>query len=171
MYTIKMALIKGGILLLYQRYIAYLDTPIGILEISTDEHRVVEIEFVQAKYNPERRSAILQHAISQLTEYFRGSRKKFNLPIALSGTAFQQKVWQELMNIPYGETLSYGEVARKINNPKASRAVGNANNRNKIPIVIPCHRVIGSNGNLVGYGGELWRKKWLLDHEKMFKND
>ncbi|MCL2743099.1 MAG: methylated-DNA--[protein]-cysteine S-methyltransferase [Planctomycetaceae bacterium] len=111
-------------------------------------------------------SKVLRRAICQLEEYFAGERKCFDLPIRLTGTAFQEKVWQELKKIPYGETVSYGQVASNIGNPKASRAVGGANHTNPVSIVIPCHRVIGANGKLTGYGGGLDMKKLLLDLEQ-----
>ncbi|KAB3532891.1 methylated-DNA--[protein]-cysteine S-methyltransferase [Alkaliphilus pronyensis] len=103
--------------------------------------------------------------INQLTEYFQGKRKEFTFPISLTGTAFQTKVWKELANIPYGKTASYRDIAERIDNPKAMRAVGMANNKNKLPIVIPCHRVIGVNNRLIGYGGGLHIKEELLKLE------
>ena len=111
---------------------------------------------------------LISSAKRQLDEYFQGKRKSFDLPLAPSGTQFQQKVWNALCTIPYGETRSYKEIAAQIQNPKGCRAVGMANNRNPIMIIIPCHRVIGSNGSLVGYAGGLDIKQWLLAHEKRF---
>jgi AraC family transcriptional regulator of adaptative response/methylated-DNA-[protein]-cysteine methyltransferase len=102
----------------------------------------------------------------QLFEYFEGKRKEFTVPLFTPGTEFQLSVWNSLLKIPYGSTCSYKQQAAKLNNPEAIRAVANANGMNRISILIPCHRVIGENGNLTGYGGGLWRKKWLLDHEK-----
>jgi methylated-DNA-[protein]-cysteine S-methyltransferase len=107
----------------------------------------------------------LQSTLRQLTEYFSGTRRKFDLPLRLQGTAFQQRVWRELTEIPYGETWSYGQLAKRIDKPGASRAVGLANGRNPISILVPCHRVIGADGSLTGYGGGLERKQWLLAHE------
>ena len=107
----------------------------------------------------------LAAAVRQLTEYFAGTRREFELPLRMSGTAFQQRVWRELREIRYGETLSYGELARRIGKPSASRAVGLANGRNPISLIVPCHRVIGADGTLTGYGGGLPRKRWLLAHE------
>ncbi len=104
----------------------------------------------------------------QLKEYFRGKRKKFTLPLVIPGTDFQQIVWKELQNIPYGATISYLEQAENIKNPKAVRAVAGANGSNRIAILIPCHRVIGSDGSLIGYGGGLEKKKWLIDHERKY---
>jgi len=110
-------------------------------------------------------SAALDRAVEQLDAYFAGELTTFDLALAPAGTAFQQRVWRALADIPYAKTESYGSVAARIGNPRASRAVGMANNRNPLPIVFPCHRVIGANGSLVGYGGGLWMKEWLLDHE------
>jgi methylated-DNA-[protein]-cysteine S-methyltransferase len=107
----------------------------------------------------------LAAAVRQLNEYFAGRRREFDLPLRLQGTVFQTRVWHELTAIPYGHTWSYGQLARRINQPSASRAVGLANGRNPISILVPCHRVIGADGSLTGYGGGLDRKRWLLSHE------
>jgi methylated-DNA-[protein]-cysteine S-methyltransferase len=107
----------------------------------------------------------LPAAVVQLEEYFAGERRVFDLPLRPQGTAFQRRVWDALTEIPYGQTSSYGELARRIGNPGAARAVGLANNRNPVSIVVPCHRVIGADGSLIGYGGGLERKRWLLAHE------
>jgi len=107
----------------------------------------------------------LAEAVRQLGEYFAGSRREFDLPLRLNGTLFQTRVWRELTEIPYGTTWSYGELAKRIDKPSASRAVGLANGRNPISILVPCHRVIGGDGSLTGYGGGLDRKRWLLAHE------
>ncbi len=107
----------------------------------------------------------LGEAMQQLSEYFAGKRREFHLPLRPQGTLFQQRVWRELIAIPYGETWSYGQLARRIDQPSASRAVGLANGRNPISILSPCHRVIGADGSLTGYGGGLERKQWLLTHE------
>lgn len=103
--------------------------------------------------------------IEQLIQYFNGQRRQFELPINQQGTPFQQEVWGELMQIPFGKTISYLELARRTGDTKATRAVASANGRNNVAIIVPCHRVIGSNRELIGYGGGLWRKKWLLEHE------
>ena len=113
-------------------------------------------------------SALLGKCIQQLREYFEGTRKQFELPINQDGTDFQKKVWEKLLHIPFGSTISYRELSRRIENVKAIRAVGTCNGRNRLSIIVPCHRVIGSNGDLTGYGGDLWRKKWLLDHEAKY---
>jgi methylated-DNA-[protein]-cysteine S-methyltransferase len=107
----------------------------------------------------------LPATVRQLTEYFAGTRRTFDLPLRPRGTPFQERVWRELLEIPYGQTWSYGELARRIGNPSASRAVGLANGRNPISLVVPCHRVIGADGTLTGYGGGIERKRWLLGHE------
>jgi methylated-DNA-[protein]-cysteine S-methyltransferase len=110
--------------------------------------------------------APLAATLHQLSEYFAGTRREFDLPLRLDGTPFQQRVWRELTEIPYGETWSYGQLAKRIGSPSASRAVGLANGRNPVSILVPCHRVIGADGSLTGYGGGLERKSWLLAHER-----
>ena len=110
-------------------------------------------------------NALAQEAKAQILAYFKGTLKLFTLPLKTEGTDFQQKVWGELLNIPYGTTQSYGQLARKIGDVKSVRAVGTTNGKNRIAIIVPCHRVIGSDGSLTGYAGELWRKEWLLKHE------
>lgn len=107
----------------------------------------------------------MQNAIEELQEYFEGNRTHFTFKIQPKGTDFQQKVWQELINIPYGKTISYLDLAKKLGDVKAIRAVASANGKNPLWIVVPCHRVIGTDGSLTGYAGGLWRKKWLLEHE------
>lgn len=114
--------------------------------------------------------AALKKCVQQLDEYFLGKRKEFDFPMKQAGTEFQQNVWNELLKIPYGKTITYLQLARQIGNLKSIRAVGAANGRNNLPIVIPCHRVIGSDGSLTGYAGGLWRKKWLLEHENKLWN-
>ena len=113
----------------------------------------------------------LKEAVLQLQEYFNGKRTEFSLQINPSGTDFQLKVWQELLNIPYGKTYSYLELSKKLGDVKAIRAVASANGKNPLWIVIPCHRVIGTDGSLTGYAGGLWRKKWLLEHENPVKQE
>jgi methylated-DNA-[protein]-cysteine S-methyltransferase len=109
---------------------------------------------------------IINRCKQQLDQYFIGKRDSFDFPIELNGTDFQKTVWQELRKIPLGTLVSYKDIAESIGNPKAVRAVGNANNNNSIPIIIPCHRVVGNDGKMVGYAGGLWRKEWLIKHEK-----
>ncbi|MFT9494795.1 methylated-DNA--[protein]-cysteine S-methyltransferase [Anaerosolibacter sp.] len=150
----------------FKNNVTYFDSPIGLLEIQSIEGEITGLSFLEERRYDEKVEPILEEAKKQLEEYFYGVRKIFDLPIKMSGTDFQNIVWQELTKIPYGKTLSYGAIATAIGNEKAHRAVGNANNKNRIAIVIPCHRVVGSSGKLVGYAGGLNRKKWLLEHEK-----
>jgi methylated-DNA-[protein]-cysteine S-methyltransferase len=147
----------------------YLESPIGALLIAGDEGAVRRIEFPRdgKRGRPEPRwmesaRGPIAEAVRQLREYFAGERTRFDLPLAPEGTPFQRNVWRHLQDIPFGETISYGELARRVGNPKASRAVGAANGKNPLPIVIPCHRVIGSNGTLTGFGGGLPTKEALL---------
>lgn len=150
----------------------YLETSIGTLLLGGDSTGLQQILFSSdnrpARPDPEWQedAAALQEAVRQLKAYFAGERENFDLSLSPQGTPFQQKVWSELQKIHYGETISYGELARRIGNPKASRAVGLANGSNPISIVIPCHRVIGSNGKLTGYGGGLSIKEKLLALER-----
>lgn len=154
------------------RAFSYCESPIGRLLLVAGERGLSQIWFdgqiAKAKLGPESREDqnALREVIRQLRAYFAGEVEAFNLDLAPKGTSFQQKVWDELLKIPYGETISYGELARRIGNPSASRAVGLANGSNPIPIIIPCHRVIGSNGKLTGYGGGLPIKEKLLALEK-----
>lgn len=134
--------------------------------IAADDEAIVALDFSEEELSSSFETELLRQAASQLDEYYRGERKTFSLPLKVTGTVFQERVWQALLTIPYGQTRSYGEIAAQVGNPKASRAVGMANNRNPISIIIPCHRVIGSDGKLVGYGGGMHRKVWLLDLEK-----
>ena len=151
---------------------AAIDSPIGPLTLLGRGGSLVGIRFPdgeEAARPPrgavENRSA-LEPAIRQLEEYFRGERRAFELPIAPQGSSFQKRVWEELLRIPFGETRSYGQIAEAIGLPDTARAVGAANGQNPIPIVIPCHRVIGASGALVGFGGGLDTKRWLLHHER-----
>lgn len=156
-----------------------IDSPVGGLRLAKDDAGLRAIEFIgPAKAGPDVRNVpivgagfsrpndALDEVVSQLEEYFEGKRRAFDLPLAPQGTPFQQRVWRALLDIPYGETISYGELASRIGNKAASRAVGLANGRNPLPIVIPCHRVIGSNGKLTGYGGGLPIKQQLLALER-----
>lgn len=146
---------------------ATFDSPIGPLEIQVSNSGVMGIHFSRAKKSVQKKSThpILQECQKQLVEYFSGKSTRFDLPLDLHGTGFQKKVWRELVKIPAGKTISYSELAKRIGNPKACRAVGQANNKNPVPLVIPCHRVIGKNGDLVGFAGRLDIKKWLIAHE------
>lgn len=142
-------------------------SPLGVLRLyaSTDELVALALPDRSAPTAVEGRSEVLVRTADQLAEYFAGKRRVFDLPLAPHGSGFQKQVWQALVKIPYAETRSYGDVARSIGRPSASRAVGAANGRNPIAIIVPCHRVIGSNGDLTGYGGGIAAKRWLLEHE------
>lgn len=147
------------------------ESPVGKLLLIEKENKLIGLEFLEedqviCKENSNQKTPLLEACCKQLEEYFNGQRKDFQLPIYAEGTVFQQEVWQALTTISYGETASYKDIAIKIERPKAMRAVGNANHNNPIPIIIPCHRVIGTSGKLIGYGGGLWRKEWLLKHER-----
>ena len=147
--------------------VLYYDSPIGTLEICGTEEYIKSVLFFDSeKRDCKKVSQLLNTCVQQLDEYFNKKRKKFYLPLQPQGTDFQKAVWDALLEVPYGATVSYFDVATKVGNPKAVRAVGGANGKNPITIIIPCHRIIGSNGKLVGYGGGLWRKKWLLQHEQ-----
>ena len=139
-------------------------TNIGNIYISADKKNILEISFNKPNYD-KNETPLIKKTFLELEEYFNGQRKTFDLPLKLEGTDFQKKVWKELIKIPYGKTISYKELATSIGNEKACRAVGMANNKNKIMIVIPCHRVIGSNGDLTGYAGGLNIKQQLLELE------
>lgn len=149
-----------------EKYRAYYKSKIGFMEITSTKNTILAIDFVKAKKFKNSNISILKKCLKQIDEYFRGKRRTFSLNLHLQGTDFQKKVWRRLIKIPFGKTVSYKDIAVRIGNIRAVRAVGNANNKNSIAIIVPCHRVIGSNGSLVGYGGGLWRKKWLLKHEK-----
>lgn len=147
----------------------YLETPIGQLRLVSDGHSITSIEFEgmhgDSGQDTQQSDTALAQCSGQLNEYFAGERKAFDLPLAPGGTEFQNAVWRALKQIPYGELQSYADIARTLDNPKAVRAVGAANGRNPIPIVVPCHRVIGSDGSLTGFAGGLEAKKALLELE------
>jgi methylated-DNA-[protein]-cysteine S-methyltransferase len=146
-----------------------IDSPIGVLELTSDGTALTEIRFIDDEVEPERRDLdtdpVLQQTVRQLEEYFDGERTDFDLPLSFAGTAFQKQVWSTLLEIPYAETWSYADLARRIGQPTAFRAVGAANGQNPLPVVVPCHRVVGANGSLTGYGGGLDRKRTLLQLE------
>jgi methylated-DNA-[protein]-cysteine S-methyltransferase len=153
-----------------QTYRACHQSGIGFLEVVGNEQGILAINFGADEFESDRNlPAPMAVCLRQMDEYFKGRRRKFSIPLLLEGTDFQKAVWRQLQKIPFGQTASYGDVARAIGSPRAFRAVGNANNKNPIPLIIPCHRVIGSDGKLVGFGGGIWRKEWLLDHEKHFQ--
>lgn len=144
---------------------AFINSPLGIIKIQGDENGISIISVLSEGELSTKIPKELQEAVSQLQEYFEGKRKDFDFKLNPKGTNFQQKVWQELINIPYGKTMSYMDLSKKLGDVKAIRAVASANGKNPLWIVIPCHRVIGTDGSLTGYAGGLWRKKWLLEHE------
>lgn len=144
-----------------------IDTPVGPLQISGTGRFINAVSFTDepaADFPPA--PALLLECARQLYEYFGGTRKVFELPLFQEGTGFQQSVWQQLLAIPFGQTISYQQLAHRINNPRSIRAVGTTNGKNRLAIIVPCHRVIGSDGTLTGYAGGLWRKRWLLEHER-----
>lgn len=144
---------------------AVIPSPAGPVRIDEEAGAIVAVNFADEALRPPG-SPLLQEAVRQLHAYFHGALTAFDLPIRLSGTPFRMKCWEALQAIPYGETISYGEQARRIGSPKAVRAVGGANHHNPISIIVPCHRVIGADGTLTGYGGGLDKKEWLLAHEQ-----
>ncbi|MBL0048296.1 MAG: methylated-DNA--[protein]-cysteine S-methyltransferase [Bacteroidetes bacterium] len=146
-------------------------TPLGFLILKGNNEFISVITFSDEKVNSSKGlPPIAKEAALQLKEYFSAKRKEFTFPIQQVGTDFQQTVWMHLQKIPFGQTRSYLKIAAQLGDPKSIRAVGNANGKNNLAIVIPCHRVIGESGKLVGYAGGLWRKKWLLDHENKIEN-
>ena len=149
----------------YLRYYAYYASPIGLIEIGGTATGVTSLSFVERCRADFDSHSMLDQATRQIDEYFDGRRHAFDLPIDLQGTPFQREVWQQLLKVPFGQTVSYQAIANVIGRPRAARAVGAANGRNPISIIVPCHRVVGSDGSLAGYGGGLWRKEWLLRHE------
>jgi len=146
-------------------YKSYFESPVGLIEITASNSGITSVDFVKKRSGKVRNNEHATVCTSQLYEYFNKERKIFSLSLDLYGTDFQKRVWNELLNIPYGKTLSYLQLAIKLGDKKSIRAVGTANGKNPIAIIIPCHRVIGSKGDLVGYGGGLDKKKFLLEHE------
>jgi methylated-DNA-[protein]-cysteine S-methyltransferase len=142
-----------------------INSPVGTIEISGSYNGIRSILFSDTDFEPNPVPVFLRECVEQLNEYFAGKRKQFNLKLDPIGTDFQLKVWEQLQHIPFGRTISYLDLARMTGSETNTRAVGNANGKNKLNIVIPCHRVIGSNGKLTGYGGGLWRKEVLLKFE------
>jgi len=146
--------------------VAYCNTPLGITRIIEEDGFIASISARDEAYEiTPAPTPLLQMAIDQLDEYFKGERKEFDLPLKQAGTPFQQQVWDELLQIKYGSTITYAQQSNRMNSPLAIRAIASANGKNDLWIVVPCHRVIGSDGSLTGYAGGLWRKKWLLEHE------
>ncbi|MDB5193046.1 MAG: methylated-DNA--[protein]-cysteine S-methyltransferase [Segetibacter sp.] len=155
-----------------ETFLTYYKSPVGLLKIAGTENYISELtfvddeqEFAEQSFNP-----ILSQCVEELIEYFNGNRRSFNIPVHQPGTEFQKKVWGQLLNIHYGRTISYMDLAKRLGDVKAIRAAASSNGKNKVCIIVPCHRVVGSNQSLVGYIGGLWRKKWLLDHENKIAN-
>ena len=154
-------------------YQTYYQSPVGLLKIGATDHVINQVLFVNEneEINPVRElSTLLQQCIEQLIEYFNGARQVFDLPVYQEGTPFQNRVWSELLNIKFGRTISYLDLAKRLGDPKVIRAAASSNGKNNICIIVPCHRVVGTNNSLVGYSGGLPRKKWLLNHENKIVN-
>ncbi len=149
-------------------YYDYYESPIGLVEVIGTSTNITSLCFVEVCKERFESNTIVGKAISQVGEYFDSKRRKFEVDISFAGTKFQEQVWQQLLTMPYGRLSSYQDIANAIGRPKAVRAVGGATGRNPISIIVPCHRIVGSNGKLTGYGGGLWRKEWLLKHEGCF---
>ena len=143
----------------------FIKTPLGIAEIAGDKKGVSKISIITEATLTTKIPKHLQEAVSQIQDYFESKIMEFTFKINPLGTDFQKKVWQELVDIPFGKTISYLDLAKKLGDPKVIRAAASANGKNPLWIVVPCHRVIGTDGSLTGYAGGLWRKKWLLEHE------
>ncbi len=155
------------------KYVSYLKSPIGQIKLTADDNAVNSILFVfnDTEMEEENINSVLTQCKKELSEYFAGKRKEFDVPIQQVGTEFQQRVWSELVKISYGKTVSYNYIAIALGDKKSVRVVGSSNGKNQISIIVPCHRVIGSDGSLTGYAGGLWRKKWLLTHEGKYSSE
>jgi methylated-DNA-[protein]-cysteine S-methyltransferase len=147
---------------------SFMRTPIGYIEVTCTDKGINSLVFLDFRVKPQHVPACLRPCIDQLGEYFSGQRRIFDLPLDLTGSPFQLNVWNALMAIPFGQTITYHDLAEVTGNKNAFRAVGGANSTNPVSVIIPCHRVIGSSGRLIGYRGGLKRKKWLLEHEHAF---
>ncbi len=161
-----------------QIFTSYLSSPIGIIEIKATEKNILSVLFIDnestnandVSVEEAEENEIIIKCKQQLTEYFSGNKKEFAVPLHFDGTDFQNKVWFELTKIPLGKTISYLQMAKNLGDVKAIRAAGSANGKNPFAVIVPCHRVIGSNQDMVGYAGGLWRKRWLLEHENKMVN-
>jgi len=155
-------------------YYTYYQSPVGLLKIGGTDNYIAEVSFIdnqeQVTHGEPGISEVMHQCTEELIEFFNGKRREFDIPVHQEGTVFQQKVWGELVNIPFGKTISYLDMAKQLGDPKVIRAAASTNGKNKIAIIVPCHRVIGSDKTLIGYGGGLWRKKWLLQHEFRIKH-
>lgn len=151
----------------------YYKSPLGLIKIAGTSHYICSILFVDNEDDltpAAQPNALLNQCVEELIEYFNGVRNSFDIPVHQDGTAFQGRVWSELLNIRFGKTITYMDLAKRIGDPKSIRAAASTNGKNQLCIVVPCHRVIGSNHTLVGYAGGLWRKRWLLEHENKIAN-
>jgi methylated-DNA-[protein]-cysteine S-methyltransferase len=155
-------------------YYTYYESPVGLLKIGGTDNFIAEISFIdnreQIAHGEPGVSDMIHYCTEQLIEYFTGRRKVFDIPVHQEGTDFQQRVWSQLLSVPFGKTASYLDMAKKLGDPKCIRAAAAANGKNQIAIIVPCHRIIGSDKSLVGYSGGMWRKKWLLQHEFRVNN-
>ncbi|MBW2705782.1 MAG: methylated-DNA--[protein]-cysteine S-methyltransferase [Deltaproteobacteria bacterium] len=150
-----------------QTYKTYYKSPLGSIEILGSQDSIIALDFVEEMLPEDGELTFcVKECLKQIDEYFRGDRREFFLNLQPVGTDFQKSVWRQLEKIPYGKTTSYGKIADVIGKPNASRAVGSANGKNPLAIIVPCHRVIGSDGSLTGYGGGVWRKRWLIGFER-----
>jgi AraC family transcriptional regulator of adaptative response/methylated-DNA-[protein]-cysteine methyltransferase len=164
-------------------FLKQFETPIGIITAGADDKGICLLEFENSKRTEDEKRKISEYLrdefiegdnritvelVKEINEYFNGTRKIFTIPLVLTGTQFQNRIWNELLKIPYGTTRTYMEQAETYGNPASIRAIAGANSENRISIIIPCHRVVGKNGDLTGYGGGLWRKRWLIEHEKRY---
>lgn len=153
--------------------VTYYKSPVGLLKVGGTEHYISEVTFIDDKIDwvePSGYTPILSQCVEELIEYFNGKRLVFDIPVHQKGTEFQTKVWNELINIHFGKTISYLSLAKRLGDPNCIRAAAASNGKNHICIIVPCHRVVGSNQSLVGYAGGLWRKRWLLAHENKIAN-
>lgn len=146
-------------------YFGYYQSPLGWIEVGGNSRAIQSLNFAEEQREGFSSNLMVEKAVRQIREYFEGKRREFDVVIDPQGTPFQKAVWRQLLKVPYGRTASYGDIARSVGNPRAVRAVGGANGRNPIAIIVPCHRIIGSDGSMTGYGSGIWRKEWLLDHE------
>ena len=155
--------------LMSELHYTYYESPIGLLKIGGTDHYIAELMFVdntdQFTHGEPGITEVMHQCTEELIEFFHGSRRNFDIPVHQEGTEFQAKVWGELLEIPYGKTISYMDLAKRLGDPKVIRAAASTNGKNKIAIIVPCPRVIGTDRSLVGYSGGMWRKKWLLQHE------
>jgi len=150
-----------------QVYTSYIQSKIGYLIIVASEQYVQEIRFSDEQPDRGETNEITSKCVLQLKEYFAGERREFDMPVHAKGTEFQVRVWEELMKVPFGQQVTYQDLAEKVGDIKMARAIGMASSKNRISIIVPCHRIIGSSGKLTGYAAGLWRKDWLLKHERL----